>query len=284
PGTLETELAYWRRRLAGISAPALPFAAPSVRRAEAASRGRSLPWNLGPELSAAVRGFARERRATVFCVLFSSFVILLSGLGAGTDITVATPVARRDRRELQGLIGLLLDTVALRLDLSGGPDFEEVVSRASGVLLEAWSHSAAPFGQVVEELRRSSGGKEPPFPVAMTLEAPEEPPAEVAGLNWRPEAFERRVSEFDLILSAIDAGDSIRGQWLARSRSFDAGGLESYRGAYESLLSTVLWDPSAPLAKLTQQLRSSVDREEGERLKRLREGRFSRARRKQVVG
>ncbi|MEM8933112.1 MAG: amino acid adenylation domain-containing protein, partial [Acidobacteriota bacterium] len=230
--TLERRLAVWRQTLAGApTAIELPSdrPRPAVRR----HVGERLPVRFEPTVVDGLRRLARDRGATVFAVLLAACQAWLHRLGAGDDVVIGTPVAGRDRPEVEDLVGLFVDTVALRGDLSGDPRFGEMVDRAREVAVAASAHHDVPFGQVVEALRpERSTSHAPLFQVLLVLQNTPRRAFELPGLRLRTRELYPQTAKFDLQLVLFDgaaAGDSA---------SLDDG-LEGYLE-----VDTELFDPS----------------------------------------
>src|SRR6185436_15607226 len=113
----------------------------------------------------------RSEAATSFMVLLAAFQALLGRLTGERDLSVGTPIAGRDRVELEPLIGFFVNTLVLRGDLEGDPSFVELVRRSREVTLEAHAHQALPFERLVEELQpQRSLSHTPLFQVVLALQ------------------------------------------------------------------------------------------------------------------
>src|SRR5580693_2865721 len=147
---LAAQLEYWRGQLAG--APVLDLPAdrprPPVRSAAGAVRRFTVPAQVAGRL----RAVAREAGATMFMTLFAVFAVFLGRYTGLEDIVVGTPVANRNRAEIESLIGFFVNTLVLRADLSGDPSFGELLGRVRSTALAAYAHQDLPFEQLVDEL------------------------------------------------------------------------------------------------------------------------------------
>ncbi|HZH99277.1 MAG TPA: condensation domain-containing protein, partial [Fimbriimonadaceae bacterium] len=124
---LDSQLTYWKERLAELSPLELPTDRP--RSAAQTHRGASQELVLSESLTEALRDLARREGATLFMVLLGAFQVLLSRYAGQEDVAIGTPIAGRTRAETEGLIGFFLNTLVMRTDLSGDPTFREVLSR-----------------------------------------------------------------------------------------------------------------------------------------------------------
>ncbi len=168
-GVLERELEYWTAQLAG--APELlelPTDAP--RPPVPTHAGASQPVELDAELAGALQALAQREGCTLFMVLLAAWQALLGRYSGQQDVVVGTTIANRTHRETEGLIGLFMNVLALRGDLSGDPTFRELLARVRRTTLDAYEHQALPFEKVVEAVRpERTLSHEPVFQVLFEL-------------------------------------------------------------------------------------------------------------------
>ncbi|MGB8953800.1 MAG: amino acid adenylation domain-containing protein [Tumebacillaceae bacterium] len=149
---MEQQLAYWTRSLQG-ELPHLALPADHVPNGEAGGKGKAQEIQLSPELSAKLRKLAQEEGASLFMTVFAVFSVVLSRWTGQTDLLIGTPVANRHHQEIEGLIGLFLNTLVLRIQWEGNPTFAQLLSQVRSVALEAYAHQDVPFEKVVEALQ-----------------------------------------------------------------------------------------------------------------------------------
>jgi non-ribosomal peptide synthetase component F len=250
---LHRQLAYWTERLDG--APRR-LALPTDRPRQPGARGWSAarPLDLGDALSAAVRGLARAEGCTLHMVLLAAFQALLARESGQDDVSVGTPIAGRMQPEVEDLIGFFTNTLVIRTDLSGAPDFRTLLRRVREATLGAYGHQDLPFARLVSALRPDSApGEMPLFQVVFELEharAAREtlrlPGMEVSSLPRSP--GEARVLRSELRLTMVDDGDRIGGSLAYRTELFDAATIDGMIGGYLALLRGAAADPDGVLA------------------------------------
>ncbi len=242
---MEERLAWWKGRLAG--APQLvdlPVDRP--RPSVQSYRGDRVSLTMGSE------PLARRLGVTPFMALLAGFATLLSRYGGQSDIVVGTPIANRGRAELEGLIGMFVNTLALRADLSGDPGFDELARRVREMSLEAYAHQDVPFERLVDELRpERSLSHSPVFQVMLALQNLPASELDLAGLTLSPLELDTGRTQYDLSLFLYPLAD---GGLLARmgyaSDLFDAATAERILGHFQVLLEGVAGSPEAPLSRL----------------------------------
>ncbi len=219
---LEAELAHWHAQLEGAP-PALELPTDRLRPAVQSYEGASLPMVLSRELTAALKEFGRQEGATLFMVLLAGFQALLARHSGQDDIVVGTPIAGRNRVELEGIIGFFINTLALRTRLSGDPTFRELLGRVREVTLAAYAHQDVPFDKLVEALAPPRDrSRSPLFQVLLILQnAPVPELALPGGLKLRPFVPPEEAAKFDLSLSFTETADGLEGVLRYATALFD---------------------------------------------------------------
>ncbi|MFL6194096.1 MAG: non-ribosomal peptide synthase/polyketide synthase [Thermoanaerobaculia bacterium] len=246
---LETELAYWRRRLADLPPLELPAdrPRPAARTFRGATQRSLLPADLGAEL----RALARSSGATLFMTLLAGFEALVHRYTGSEDVALGTPVANRERTEIEGLVGFFVNTLVLRVDLSGYPSMREVTARVREAALEAWTHQALPFERLVEELAPDRDpGAQPLFRMMFQLVAM--PPArmELGDLVLEHLEVERGTATFDLALDLSEEPGGIAIQAIHSTDLFDEATVGRLLAHYAALLAAAVAAPDQPVAGL----------------------------------
>jgi len=240
----ETQLAWWRERLAG-ELPVLELPLDRPRPPVQTFRGAKLPVTLPAE---GLRSFARGQGATLFMTLLSGFLTLLHRYTRQTDLVVGTPVAGRNRSEIEGLIGLFLNNLPLRADLAGDPTFTELLARVRETTVGAYAHQDLPFEKLVEELKpRRDLARSPIFQVMLSLETAL-PEKESAGdLTVTPLEADIGASRYEWTFFLTDRGDSVGGTLEYNTDLFDEATVRRMVGHWTRLLED---DPGKPISRL----------------------------------
>ena len=244
------EVEHWRAQLAG--APALldlPTARP--RPAEQSFRGGSARLAVPPGPAAGLAGLARGAAATPFMAHLAVFTALLARWSGALDLVVGTPVAGRGSPELEELIGFFVNSLALRVDLSGDPPFGEHLGRVRATCLDAYSHQELPFERLVGELRPERLlGHSPVFQVMFALQAVPRDGLDLPGVQAAVEVVPGKTSRLDLLLDLRQEVEGIAG-WIEYAADlFDAPDIARLAEHYRALASGAAADPGRRLGEL----------------------------------
>ncbi|SDY35488.1 non-ribosomal peptide synthase domain TIGR01720/amino acid adenylation domain-containing protein [Lysobacter sp. yr284] len=204
---LSQQLHYWKRQLADLPERiALPNDHP--RPPQSSYRGGHLPLALDAALHARLAALARSQGATLFMVLQAALAATLGRLGAGDDVALGTPIAGRSDEAVHDLVGLFLNTLVLRTDLSGDPGFAELLGRVRETDLAAYEHQDVPFERLVDALQPArSMAHHPLFQVMLSLQNHASGELALPGLRTRPAGFDLDIAQFDLSFDFSEAYD-----------------------------------------------------------------------------
>ncbi len=235
----------WRQRL-GEAPASLELPLDRPRPARASSRAATVVTLLEPRLSQQLVGLGRGAGATLFMTLLAAFLVQLGRLAGQRDLCVGTPIAGRNRSEIENLIGFFVNTLALRVDLAGAPTFLQLLARVREVALDAYVHQDLPFEKLVEELHpRRSLRRTPFFQVFFNmLNLPVED-IHLPGLVIEPVAAAGAAAKFDLTLYAAERDGRIWLEWSYRADLFDAGRVAEMARQLAALLEQAAAEPEA---------------------------------------
>ncbi|HWX40673.1 MAG TPA: amino acid adenylation domain-containing protein [Blastocatellia bacterium] len=208
---LSREIEYWSRELAGAPRNIeLPIDRP--RPALRSFQGAAWSFSIDPEMSAGLRRITREEDVTLFMTVFSAFCLLLYGYSGDDDMVVGTSVANRHPTELEKLIGLFVNSVGLRIRMSAGMGFRELLDAVRRASLGAYDHQNVAFSRIVEELRPDRDSRSSPlFQVMFVLQNTPAASLRQSDLGLRALNTHSGMATYDLIFYAIDTGTEIEG-------------------------------------------------------------------------
>lgn len=245
----ERQLDYWRGVLADLTPMELPGdrPRPAVRDPRGATVRFELPAALGDE----VRELARSRGTTPFTVLLTAFQVLLSRYTGQRDIAVGTPVAGRERPELAGLVGFLINTVVLRSRWEGDPDFETLLAAGQESVTQALAHQDVPFEQLVEELAPERDmARTPLFSVMFGLQQGPGEELRLPDLVTERVEVDWTVAKFDMNVQLAELPDGRIGGFLEYATAlFDESTMLRFAEHFERLLGSLVRDPARAVSE-----------------------------------
>jgi len=256
---LDRQLSYWQEKLRGAP-PLLELPTDRARPAEQSFNGarvrRLLPLALRDDLQT----LAKANNGTLFMILLAAFNVLLARYSGQDDIVVGTPIAGRQRTDLEGLIGLFLNTLVFRTDLSAAPTFTELLAQVQSTALDAYAHQDVPFDKIVDAVQPSRDmSYSPVFQVQFMLQNAPASGEPVAGLAIENVEFEYGTSKFDLTLATGETPDGLMAEVEYCTDLFDSQTIERMLEHFQTLLEGIVADPAAAVTRLP--LISTADHE-----------------------
>jgi amino acid adenylation domain-containing protein len=243
-------LDYWTSQLTGIPVLAMPTDRP--RPDVFSYRGAVHPVTLPPALSAAVRELSRREDATLFMTLMAAFIGLLHRYTDQDDIGVGTPIANRNREEIEGLIGFFVNSLVIRCDVTGNPTFRELLSRVRRECLDAYAHQDLPFEKLVEHLKlERDPSRNPLFQV--TFQLVNAPTLAEAGAMGGPPTFEvqRGSAIFDIAFTLLDVPGALKGMFEYSTDLFDRQTIARLDAHFRAFLHAAVKDPDIRVADVS---------------------------------
>ncbi|MBV6623046.1 MAG: amino acid adenylation domain-containing protein [Rivularia sp. (in: Bacteria)] len=247
---LEQQLNYWKQQLNNISLLALPTDKP--RPTIPTFKGASHSFILSQDLTKRLRSLSRKKNVTLFMTLLAAFKVLLYRYTNQDDICIGSPIANRNRPEIEKLIGFFVNTLVLRTDLSGNPTFTELLTRVRDITLGAYSHQDLPFEKLVEELQPERNlNYNPLFQVAFQLQntptkSLELPELTLSQLNNE----EHQTAKFDLDLCFSETDAGLFGYLEYSSDLFESTTITRMVAHFQNLLSGIVANPQAKISEL----------------------------------
>jgi amino acid adenylation domain-containing protein len=252
-GTEEAQLDYWRERLRGAP-PAIDLPTDRPRPVVPGGRGGRGGFQAF-ELTAAdadsLRQLARREDATLFMVFLAGLDALLARYSGQTDLLVGTPIAGRNRSEIEPLIGFFVNTLVLRVDLSGEPSAGEALARVRTAGLEAYARQDLPFERLVEALTpERSLGRSPLFQVLFAYQNTPRETLRLPDLSLSYVPTDAGVAKFDLSLTIEEDAEVLRGAFSYSRDLFEAATVERMIGHLQRVLRGMAEEPGTPLFHL----------------------------------
>ncbi|HEY0640143.1 MAG TPA: condensation domain-containing protein [Pseudonocardiaceae bacterium] len=248
---LAEELEFWRRELAGL--PVLDLPADRPRPTGAGHRGETLVRHLPEDLRAVAQRLAEDNGASMFMVFAAACAVVLGRYARLEDVPIGIPMLGRPDPELEAVVGMFINMVVLRCDLSGDPTFGELVERVADATLELYDHQEVAFNQVVDAVQpEREPGRNPLFQVSVQLlgasNSGENLVLPGVSAEFVPLASVR--SRFDLAVNLFDTGTRLRAALEYSADMFDGWRVEALLGHLETLLRGAADDPERRLSEL----------------------------------
>jgi len=251
---------YWKKHLEG--APQyLDLPIDRIRPPVQTDRGRAEQFSLDPFLTAAIQKICRQEQTSLFTFFYTAFVLLLSRYSGQKDIVLGVPVANRDEKQIDSLIGFFTNTLALRLDVSKASHFLELLKQSQDVVLDGFTHQAMPFERLVEALKiPRSMDRTPLFQVMFSMEEFQSwKKATLSNLDIQPILLENRVAKFDLTLSLSKTDQGITGEFEFNQDLFDAWRIRAMADHFTMLLTAIVDGPQKTMGMLDILTREEKD-------------------------
>ncbi|WP_122860131.1 non-ribosomal peptide synthetase, partial [Pseudomonas viridiflava] len=236
---LQHQAAYWRQVLEGApTLLTLPTDRPRLAQQDFA--GASLALQLDARLAADLRKLAQRQGVTLYMALMAAWATTLTRLSGQAEVVIGSPVAGRGRTELEDLVGLFVNTLAVRIDTSGSPSGEALLAQVKARVLEAQDHQDLPFEQVVEVVRPTrSLAHAPLFQTTLNWMPGKHVAVPLGGLVVAPVEQVSQVSKFDLSLNLSEQGETLVGSLDYATALFDEATAQRYLNYFVQILETL---------------------------------------------
>ncbi|QJB32307.1 amino acid adenylation domain-containing protein [Chitinophaga oryzae] len=247
---LERKLDYWKKKLVDVATLQLPTDHP--RPLLPGFRGREYHFNIEKEVTDTLKALSQQEGTTLFMTLLAVFKVLLYRYTLQEDICVGSPIAGRPLRQLEGLIGFFVNTLALRTEVLPGMSFTALLKNVKDTTLAAYDHQEVPLEKIVEAVvRERDVSVNPLFQVLFILQnTPPVPDIRLSGLHISPEPLESDTAKFDLTFLLQEQGGELHACIEYSTDLFEAATIERMARHFRQLLHAVAATPSATVAAL----------------------------------
>ncbi|MFC4311933.1 condensation domain-containing protein, partial [Steroidobacter flavus] len=247
---LQQQLGYWRQHLQG-SPELLELPGDRPRPAVQSYRGGNVSVALELDLSRELKGFCRQLDVTLAMTLYTAWAIVLARLSGQDDLVIGMPVANRERAELEGVLGLFVNMLPVRVQLTDDPNAGELLRRVKSLMLAAYAHQAVPFEEVVKALQPTRSLRHSPiFQVTFALQNAPGGELRLPGLTLMEQPLKRSTAQFDLTLALLETPGGIVGSLNYASDLFDAETIERWAGCFKSVLRGMVREPQLRVSRL----------------------------------
>ncbi len=248
---LQTELNYWKQQLANAP-PLLELPTDRPRPPVQTFQGCTERFQLSSDLTQRLEYLNQyQSGTTLFMTLSAAFAILLARYTGHDDIVIGSPIAGRNRIETEPLMGFFVNTLALRINLSGNPVFQDLLSRVREVTVGAYDHQDIPFERLVEALQPERNlSIMPLFQVMFVLQNAPAAVPELPGLTVTPAEVETGTAKFELTLSLTKTGQEMSGALEYNTDMFDAATIIRMAGHFQTLLEAIASDPDQRISDM----------------------------------
>ncbi|MCG6136137.1 MAG: condensation domain-containing protein, partial [Nostoc sp. LLA-1] len=247
---IETQISYWRNHL-GNAPPLLDLPSDYHRPDSLTYKGNTQSFLLPESLAKTLKNLSQQEGVTLFMTLLTAFKVLLHRYSHQDDIVVGTPIANRNRAEIELLIGFFVNTLVLRTNLGGNPSFRQLLKRVREVTLGAYAHQDLPFEQLVEELQPERHlNRNPLFDVMFVLQNAPAQELKLPGLILSPLSQENQTAILDLTLSMTETEQGLLGEMEYSTDLFDSKTIERMVGHFQVLLAAIADEPEQCLSDL----------------------------------
>lgn len=253
---------YWIQKLAGAPL-ALDLPTDRPYSDKQTFHGASHRIQLSPQLTQALKALSQQEGATLYMTLLAVFNVLLCKYTRQQDILITSPIANRNRLEIEGLIGFFVNTLIFRTQLSGTMSFHDLLQQVRETALEAYTYQDIPFEKLVERLQpERDPARNPLAQVSFVYNTGLWPSVEVADLTLEPLDFHPQRVMFDLTLVMIEFphDESLAGAFEYNTALFDEATIVRLAQHFQFLLETAVSDPHQPIATLSPLIESERQR------------------------
>jgi amino acid adenylation domain-containing protein len=257
---LEEQLGYWKKQLSGARS-VIDLPTDKLRPAQETFQGESHSFAIAPELAATLRALAEQEGATLYMLFLAAFKTLLCRYTHQEDLIVGSPIANRNRGEIEGLIGFFVNTLILRTDLSGNPSFRELLRRVRKTTLDAYDYQDLPFDKLIESLNpERTGDSFPLFPVLFGLHNIIDQPLDLPGLIVSSVRTDEKTVRVDLNLEIFEAQNAVSAAISYKTDLFEPETIARMAAHLQNLLTGIAENPDRSIYDLPLMSEEEIER------------------------
>ena len=243
------QLAYWEKQLTGLAPLALPTDHP--RNEQSSASGATATFVIPGPLASRLKLLGLQEDATQFTVFLAAFNVLLGRYCNQNQIAVGTPVANRERREIQGLVGFFANTLVLFTHVNPGSSFRDLLRQSRKTVLDALENQDLPFEQLVDHLRpERTANQNPLFQVMFILENSPSSDMRLGDITLRPLEVKGLTAKFDLTLNLVPEEGGLQGRLNYNRELFEPASVQRMVAHYQQLLEGIAEQPGESIASL----------------------------------
>jgi len=247
---LAAQLEYWKQQLADAP-PLLELPTDRPRPAIQTFQGKTERFWLDSKLTQELKALSQQSGCTLFMTLLAAFAVVLSRYSGQTDIVIGSAIANRNRREIEGLIGFFVNTLALRLDLSEKPSFATFLKQVQTVTQDAYEHQDLPFEMLVEELQLERKlDRNPLVQVGFILQNAANEAWKLPGLTIEEMSWELDSARLDLEVHLSEVNDGLTGLCCYNIDLFDGSMIARLLEHFQNLLRAIIVNPQESVSLL----------------------------------
>lgn len=249
-GSLEQQLNFWKKQLDCL--PVLNFPTDKIRPANLSFRGDSVPINCSGHHTQLLKKLSQVSGMTFFTAVLAVYYLLLHRYTGQKDLVIGTSIANRNQPGTEKLIGLFINALVLRVNLSSKQTFNTFLARVDEMLMNAYAHQSMPFDHLVDVLHvERSAGRNPLFQIGIAFNTVTPAIIDLPGLKLTPLASPTETSQFDLTLYLSEVSGELVGSFVYGMDLFARSTVERIASHFQNLLESVVENPDIPLARLS---------------------------------
>ncbi|XBP68238.1 condensation domain-containing protein [Bacillus velezensis] len=243
--------AYWLKRLEG-ELPVLELPADKPRPAVRSFAGGKVSCTLDAETASGLHRIARDHGSTLYMVLLAAYNTLLARLSGQEDIIVGSPIAGRPHKDLEPILGMFVNTLAIRTEPKGDKRFTDYLAEVRQAALEAYEHQDYPFEELVERIGvRRDTSRNPLFDAMLVVQNMEHEELLLDGLHIQPADVSRPVSKFDVTLQASEGGGQIHFLFEYAASLFRKETMRRWASHFMTMLEHIVREPETSIQAIS---------------------------------